>query len=150
MDLSGVVIAMCALSLICVGVIIVGGFLVMRMVGGSMTDVLGGFFGGDNEEELTTAPIPGRRTPNFRAQSSSFDEALKRQQGNNAPSFGAQATNESSRLPRSNSFGDSPASSSGLGDIDPDMRSLRGRSRSSDRRRDDYEIYDDSNDGFFD
>jgi hypothetical protein len=141
MDLGGVIAAICAFSVVCLGSVALLAFVVLRLAGRSVGSIIGDITGG-NEEELP--PTPVRRQQRFAPKrgGGSFDEALQRhaqQSGKQPPQQGGFER----RIPDASASDASANIGSGLGEIDPDLRSLRGRSAGSKKRRDGYEIYDD-------
>lgn len=138
-DLSPVFIAVCGLSIVCVGLVAIGGFLLARFAG---INVIGPILatvlnrdseGGEATPQESPAPRPAARAPrNLRgkAESLDFDAAVAKYQQE-----GGKPSADRSRKPGTR------ASRRALSDDkeDPSSGSLRRR-RS---REDDHAIYDD-------
>jgi hypothetical protein len=90
-DLAPIIAAACGLGVVCVGLIVIGGFMLVRVTGqsflGPLFSILGG--GGGNEELPEDRPVPTMRAQSSSrdlrslAQSLDFDAAVQkyRQQG---------------------------------------------------------------------
>lgn len=156
MDLGAIFLGVCALSLLCVGLLAVAAFFLARFAGTTLSDLLDsvtGGLGGDDASERRYrrddgTPRPVKADMRARAQTVDFDEALQRYQGGNAGGapqrYSAQAAadapaqRDSTPSLRTPSISDD-VGERGLDDVDvPNLRSAR-----TTRRRDGYEIYDD-------
>lgn len=143
----GVVVAVCALSLVCLGVIVVVGLWLARVVRGSVLNPLSSIMGDanndlDSDSDFARPSIRGRRPTESsirqKRQNLDFDAAVQRKRNQQSSSASGMESSKPS-LNRPNSAFDSE-------DSDYERNSRFERSR---RKRDDYEIYDDGEDGFF-
>ncbi len=80
-------IPICALSLVCVGLLAVAAILIMSLLGAGLPGVLGQmreFMGGEADDVDTFVPQTRSRRTNFRDQAADldFDAAIARQQAN--------------------------------------------------------------------
>ena len=77
-DIGSVILSICGLSVVCLGVIVVGGFVAFRVAGGGtlpdIFDALGGIMGGQEEDDRNTIDTPYQR----RGAASSGDMKAKR------------------------------------------------------------------------
>jgi hypothetical protein len=125
-DLAPVIAAVCGFAVVCVGLVLVGGFLLIRLGGKTLLGpVLGNFLGGRGEEEaIEDRPYVSQRASSQAtardlrtlAQSLDFDAAVQkyRQQGG----VSAQNTPDPNYTP-------SPPPAN-LDDFDPDKYDIRG------------------------
>lgn len=142
----GVIVAICAMSLVCLGVIVVVGLWLIRAVGGSVINPLASLMGevdGDieNEPEFTRGASRLRRPTESsirqKRQSLDFDAAVQRHREKSDSSSDQGSDHPSLHRPGAGAFNK---------DYDAKGPSAKERRR---RRKDDYEIYDDGEDGFF-
>ena len=164
MDIGGIALAGCILSLICLGLLAVFAFLLAQFAGTTLTDLLDSVTGGlgDNDADLDQnfqrkrdqgGYLPTRAEFRQRAQNIDFDEALAKYQGGNPDTdsrqqqYQAQAHDEVEERQRRRSSGNSDLRSPSISDNpdDPfgDVSTRNLRSQRSTRRSDGYEIYDD-------
>jgi hypothetical protein len=153
MDIAPVLIAVCGLSVICIGVIVIVGFIIIRFTGGNiLLPLVSGFLNRDDiidnitgDDEIdkpkrTPARASGRRSPGglrSKADSLDFDSAVAKyqQQGGKSPSGKPPLRPVSP-----------PSRFSGqLTDEDESSGKLRRRGRSGEDR----EIIEDDDDGGF-
>lgn len=151
MDLGLILASGCALSLVCLGLIALLAFVVVRFTGRTIGEIIGG----DADEEnlgmgnIQSAPGGSRRSAGSslrdRARNLDFDAAIQRQQGR---------TPMPPDLRRSAGGTDFNAQSSGdRRDVPPGFEEPpRGnlRSQRTRRREDNVEIYDDEGGDLFD
>jgi hypothetical protein len=175
MELGGIALAACVLSLLCLGLLVVAAFFLAQFAGTTLSDlldsVLGGV-GGDNDDDLDRnfqrkrdqgGNLPTRAEFRQRAQNVDFDEALARYQGGDPDTdsqqqrYQAQAhdtVEERQKERRRSSDLRSPSISDNPDDPFGDVNTRNLRSQRSTRRSDGYEIYDDRDsdggDGFID
>lgn len=145
-DLSPVIIALCGLSIICVGLFVIGATLLARFAGiNVIAPLLGMVLGHDTEGDEAAsqeAPLPRptsspSRDLRAKARSLDFDSAVARHQQEGGPASAQSADRPRKPLGRSSrrALGDEEASSSG---------SLHRRRRDEESE---YEIFDDDDSG---
>jgi hypothetical protein len=112
-DLSGLIVPLCSLSIVCGGLLVIGVFLAIRFLGLQLPGILGSFndLAADEKSDSLAfrAQASRRRRPDLRqkAQSLDFDAAVNRQRDYDSPipprpadtdsTFGAQGSNRSRR-----------------------------------------------------
>jgi len=144
----GLILAICAMSLVCLGVIFVVGFWLIRAVGGSVINPLASLMG-DVDEDIENEPEFARGSSRLRRptessirqkrQSLDFDAAVQRHREDSGASSPADDSTGRASLRR-------PGAGAFNKDYDAKGPSAKERRR---RRNDDYEVYDDGEDGFF-
>lgn len=87
------IFSMCGLSVVCLGVFGVGAYMFFRFTSGELFELVGGFWGGGDDNDSLDVPVPqassARRDLRARAQSYDFDAAVQNQsQGANPNRFG--------------------------------------------------------------
>ena len=150
MDIAPVLIAVCGLSVICIGLIVIVGFIIIRFTGGNILlplvsgflnrdDLIDDITGEDEVDKPKRAPAraSGRRSPSglrSKADSLDFDSAVAKYQKGGKARPGTPPLQPPSPPSRF---------SGGLSDDDQESGKLRRRGRSSEDR----EIIEDDDDG---
>lgn len=151
MELGAIISSACVLSLLCVGLIIVGLLILARFASGGLRGAISGLTGSDDDTPDTVQAYSSTRRPgasissNLRQRSNEldFDSALNRYQQGDTPPATDDKASPFSNIPR----GSSQAANSVLRD-DPDASSPLRRKRGRDNRsQDDYDFIFDEDDG---
>lgn len=129
-DLAPLIAAGCGFATICAGLLVLGGFLMMRMTRNSFLVPLVNSFTGrselqdDEDREPPVAPQRASSAADLRAkaQSLDFDAAVQKYQ-----QPGAQSAPPTSLPPSGLTTGTTPINPSGLDEIDRSRYSLRNR-----------------------
>lgn len=114
MDLLGVLLPLCGLAVICGGLLLVGGFLVLRATGfnfGSIVDMITGGAGSDDDDDDPEFAPRKRTSLRDRAASLDFDSTVQKYSGTGAASNANRAQSLADRYKSAN-FGDTPSSDS--------------------------------------